>query len=136
MRPVSEQLTNAYRQQEAYYTRIRELVREQMRVMEAGQDPGKVLGLCRQIEELMERIATIERALEPAKRHWEATAGGTDEGLDRVLRSIEEAIEEIARNQQRVQERLLAYVDSQKQKTEGARTTIRLGRARSAYRAG
>ncbi len=136
MNNLPAQLKQAYLRQRQYYERIRNLVREQMGVMESAPDPGVVLDLCRRIEELMADIESIERAIEPAKRCWQKSGPRRDEELDAVLAGIEEAISEIAENQQAVQQRLLDYVQSQRQKADGARESIRSSRARSLYKAG
>ena len=67
MSETSKQLTHAYRQQAERYNRIRELVRRQMEVMDNSPDPGSVLEMCRQVEDLMAEITVIESAIPRTK---------------------------------------------------------------------
>lgn len=136
MKPVSEQLTQAYRNERDYYRKVDELVREQMRIMERQPDPGAVLELCRQVEDLMAEIATIEEAIEPAKKCWAENQESEDEELDRLLGAIERMIEEISENQERVGRRLMAFVKQQQEGADDARRSIDASRARSLYKAG
>lgn len=136
MSDVSQQLTHAYRQQVEHYNRIRDLVLRQAQVMENNPDPGAVLTICRQVEDLMSDIAVIERAIEPAKDLWANQPADPDGELDGVLRSIEEMIQEIASAQELVQQKLLEYVRQEKQRSDAARASMMAGRARTLYRAG
>ena len=136
MSETSRQLTHAYRQQAERYNRIRELVRRQMEVMDNSPDPGSVLEMCRQVEDLMGEIAVIEAAIEPAKRCWTERPVDPDGGLDAVLKSIEDVIQEIARTQAQVQQKLLEYVGQERQRSEAARASMAASRARTLYMAG
>jgi hypothetical protein len=136
MTDLYRQLTHAYRQQVEQYNRIRELVRRQEQVMDNNPDPGAVLMICRQVEDLMAEIAVIERAIEPAKRLWSEQPLDPGGELDGVLKSIEEMIQEIARTQEQVQQKLLAYVRQEKQRSDAARASMMAGRARALYKAG
>lgn len=136
MSNISKQLTHAYRQQAERYSRIRELARRQMQVMETSPDPGAVLGMCRQVEELMAEITVIEGAIEPAKRCWTERPTDPDGELDAVLKSIEDVIQEIARTQAQVQQKLLDFVQQEKQSSEAVRASMSANRARTLYKAG
>jgi len=136
VKTIAEQLTNAYRNQHGCYRRIRLLVEEQERIMQTRPDPSTIIELCRKVEELMEQIAVIERAIEPAKRAWEEDRSDPDGALDQVLGAIEEEIAQIARTQQQVQQQLLDYVQAQQRRTEAARVSINASRAEQLYKAG
>ena len=136
MSNLSKQLTHAYRQQAERYSRIRELARRQMQVMETSPDPGAVLEMCRQVEELMAEITVIEGAIEPAKRCWTEQPTDPDGELDAVLKSIEDVIQEIAGAQAQVQQKLLDFVQQEKQRSEAVRASMSANRARTLYKAG
>ena len=136
MSETSRQLTHAYRQQAERYNRIRELVRRQIEVMDNDPDPGSVLEMCRQVEDLMDEISVIETAIEPAKRCWTERPVDPDGELDAVLKSIEDVIQEIARTQALVQQKLLDYVQQEKQRSVEARASMMANRARTLYKAG
>ena len=136
MSDVSRQLTHAYRQQAERYGQIRELVRRQQQVMDEAPDPGAVLALCRQVEDLMAEIAVIERAIEPAKRFWAEHPEDPDGELDAVLKSVEDMIQEIGRTQEQVQQGLLDFVQQERARSEAARASMMASRARTLYKAG
>ncbi len=136
MSDVSRQLTHAYHQQVEHYNRIRDLVLRQAQVMESNPDPGAVLTICREVEDLMGEIAVIERAIEPAKDLWSAEPTDPDGELDVALKSIEEMIQEIASTQELVQQKLLEYVRQEKERSDAARASMVASRARTLYRAG
>jgi hypothetical protein len=136
MNPLPVQLTHAYRQEQRHYERIRDLVQEQASAMGSDPQPGSVLRLSREIEELMAQIAAIEQAIEPAKKCWQESAEKDAPELDAVLAAIEKTIAEIADSQQQVQDALLRYVQKHQQQTDSARASIRTSRARSLYKAG
>jgi hypothetical protein len=136
MNPLAEQLAHAYREQQRIYEEIKDLVGQQIRAMEEQRDARAVLALCQRVEQRMADIAVIEDAIEPAKRKWEQAADGPTDGLDAVLAFVEAAIDEIVRGQERVQQKLVEYMQQHKQRAQGARTSIDMNRARTLYRAG
>ena len=136
MNDLSRQLTHAYRQQAEHYKRIKELVLRQAQVMEDEPDPGAVLLICRQVEDLMGQVAVIEDAIEPAKRLWSEQPSDPDGELDGVLKIIEGMIQDIARTQGQVQQKLLEFVKQEKQRSDAARASMAAGRARTLYKAG
>jgi hypothetical protein len=136
MSELSRQLAHAYRQQAEQYEQIRALVLRQKQVMDSSPDPGCVLTICRQVEDLMAEIAVIEDAIEPAKRLWAEQPLDPGGELDGVLKSIEDAIQEIAHTQEQVQQKLLEYARQEKQRSDAARASMMARRARTLYRAG
>jgi len=136
MSDISRQLTHAYRQQVEHYNRIRQLVLRQSQVMDNNPDPGAVLTICREVEDLMSDIAVIERAIEPAKSLWSEQPTDPDGELDVALKSIEDVIQEIASTQELVQQKLLEYVRQEKERSDAARASMVASRARTLYRAG
>ncbi len=136
MSDISRQLTHAYRQQVEHYNRIRQLVLRQSQVMDNNPDPGAVLTICREVEDLMSDIAVIERAIEPAKSLWSEQPTDPDGELDVALKSIEDMIQEIASTQELVQQKLLEYVRQEKERSDAARASMVASRARTLYRAG
>lgn len=136
MNELSEQLAHAYRQEEGLYRRVLDLVREQEAVMASSPDPSAVLALCRQVEALMEQIAAIEEATAPARERWESRRAEPRGELGEVLAAIEALIQQVATAQEQVQQRLLAYMQQQREATDRAQANIRAGRARRLYRAG
>ena len=133
---LSRQLAHAYRQEQALYGAILDLVRRQDRVMQGEGEPGAVIELCGEVERLMVDVAEIEQAMEPAKREWEKSKEDPGGELRSVLAAVEEQIGEIAQVQTRVQEQLLVCLQRQNESTEQARATVNAGRARRLYRAG
>ena len=136
MNPLDEQLARAYREQQRIYEEIKDLVNEQIRIMEERQDPRAVLGLCRDVEQRMNEISVIEEAIKPAKRRWEESGARVTGELESALSFVQAAIDEIVVGQARVQEHLLQCVQQHRDSTENARRSVRLSRARSLYRAG
>lgn len=134
MTPLAAQLAHAYRREERLYARIRDLVKEQARLMETQPDPGAVFDLCSRVETLMAEITTMEEALESAKTEWGKARHDPDGELNAVLTSVEVLIEEIARTQERVQRGLVDYMRQQKERTDGARRSIKVSRASRLYR--
>jgi len=133
MMSVSQQLAEAYRKEQEVYFQISDLVKQQREVMEIAPDPGAVLQLCNQVEDLMKEISVIEEAIEPAKRRWQETRHSLDVELDSVLAGIQALIEETARTQIEVQEKVLAYMRRQEERTGGARKMVKVNRARAIY---
>jgi len=139
MMSVSQQLAEAYRKEQEVYFQISDLVKQQREVMEIAPDPGAVLQLCNQVEDLMKEISVIEEAIEPAKRRWQETRHeglalrAHDVELDSVLAGIQALIEETARTQIEVQEKVLAYMRRQEERTGGARKMVKVNRARAIY---
>ncbi|MCK4282671.1 MAG: hypothetical protein KAX44_00015 [Candidatus Brocadiae bacterium] len=136
MNALAAQLTHAYRREEALYGQVMDLVDEQRRIMETEPDPSEVLLLCQQVEALMVQIEEIEAALQPARQQWQRNREDADGQLDAVLASVESVIAKIAELQRCVQQKLLAYMEGQKERTEGARAAINARKARRLYRAG
>ena len=136
MNSLCEQLTQAYRQEQALYEQVLHLVEEQAGALAAGPAPGAVLASCRRVEQLMEQIAKIEEAIAPAKAKWGQTRDDPDGALNAVLGAIEQMIQQIAHAQERVQRRLLECVRAQKERNDGARTALNASRAHKLYRAG
>ena len=136
MSEISKQLTHAYQQQAERYHQIRELVQRQKQIMDDSPAPGCVLDMCRQVEELMAEITVIERAIEPAKRIWTERPVDPDGELDAVLKSIEDVIQEIARTQAQVQQKLMEFVQQERDRSDAARASMMANRARTLYKAG
>jgi hypothetical protein len=136
MNSLIEQLTAAYRREEDLYRRVRELVRRQATALESGAGPPEVLAGCRQVEELMAEIENIEHTIRPAKEKWRRGGREPAGELDEILATIEGLIQEVAESQEAVQEGLLAYIRSQKEREDGARREMNAHRARRLYRAG
>jgi chromosome segregation ATPase len=131
-----KQLACAYRREEGLYRQVLELVRDQGRIMETAPDPGSILELCGAVDRLMDQITTIEDAIRPVKERWERARDDPDGELSSVLATIEGTIEQITRQQENVQNRLLDYMQRQKERTDGARASVKASRARRLYRAG
>ena len=133
MNNLSQPLAEAYRQEQDVYFRISDLVKQQRQVMEVAPDPTVVLQLCNQVENLMKEITIIEDAIEPAKRAWQETRRGLDAELDSVLATIQMLIQETARIQAKVQEKVLAYMRRKEERAGGARAKVKVNRARTIY---
>ena len=136
MNSICAQLVSAYRRERDLYVRVLGLVDEQCRVVESAADPGAVVGLCRQVEELMAEIAAVEKAVEPVKALWERGREDPDGRLGAVLAEVAELIEQVARTQERVQVGLCRFVQRQEERNESARRALSAGRADKLYRAG
>jgi len=136
MTPLHQQLVATYRAEHRIYARIKDLVAEQVRIMEDCPEPRVVLRLCARVEDAMAQIAALEEAIEPAKRQWQADRADPEGDLDQVLGVIEADIERISDAQRSVQDALLGYMQAHRTRTEGARSSIRTSRARRRYRTG
>lgn len=136
MNSLCEQLTEAYRQEQALYEQVLRLVEEQVGILSAGPAPGAVLASCRRVEQFMAQIAAIEEAVAPAKDRWEKTRDDPDGMLSAVLTAIERTIQAIARAQEHVQRALLECMRVQKERNESARSALNASRAHKLYRAG
>ncbi len=136
MKELHEQLAHSYHRELELYGEVLELVRRQDALMAASPDPGAVLALCREVEALMGQIAAIEESTAPARQRWGQRRHDPRGELGDVLARIEELIQEVGRVQEAVQQRLLAYMQSQKEATDRAQASIKAGRARRLYRAG
>ncbi|MGD2174163.1 MAG: hypothetical protein PVJ27_02080 [Candidatus Brocadiaceae bacterium] len=136
MKPLIDQLAHAYSREEELYEQVLDLVNEQHRAMDADEGPAAVLDLCRRVEGVMAEIEQIERAIEPAKRAWEETRQDPDGKLDAILGSVEQCIDRITRRQQSVQEKLLKYLQANRESTDEARASINARKADKLYRAG
>ncbi len=136
MNTLAEQLIAAYRQEQELYERVLQLVERQDQIMSEEPSPRRVLELCQEVEGLMSRIEAIEHNMGPAKSEWEKTRDDPDGTLDALLAAIEQTIESIGEQQQRVQRRLVAYVERERRTTDEARAAIRSNRAGRLYRAG
>ena len=132
MNSLNQQLVHAYRQEEKLYLRVRDLIEELSRVMKSSPDPRTILRLCGGVERLMGEIAIIEGAIEPAKRLWTETKQ-VDAELDGVLAGIQATIEQTAGTQQKVQRKLLDYMQRHKATANSARAQVSAGRARALY---
>ena len=136
MNSLAAQLACAYRQEEVLYGQVMALVDEQRKVMDTRPNPSEVLILCQKVEALMAQIEGIEQALQPAKQRWQESKEDADGQLDAALAAVESAIGKTAELQRDVQQKLRAYMESQRERTEGARAAINTGKARRLYRAG
>ena len=136
MNRLIDQLTAAYGRQEQLYRRVSELVRQQAAAMEAGAGPSEVLATCRTVEDLMAEIENIEETVRPAKEEWCRKGRHRAEELEEILASIEALIQQVTEDQEGIQQSLLAYLRSRKEREEGARQEMSAQRARRLYRAG
>jgi outer membrane murein-binding lipoprotein Lpp len=136
MNSLSEQLVHAYRRQKDLYLQVLELAREQCRVMTDDQAVSVVMQLSARVEELLDEIATIEEAIEPAKDLWQRERQDPQGELDALLHEIQAAIEQTSSHQEELRLALIAYMRQREQKAQETRADIQASKARLAYRAG
>ena len=136
MSSLADQLVHAYRRERDLYLQVLELAREQCRIMGDGQAVGAVMQLSARVEKLLDEIATIEEAIEPAKDRWQREKQDPQGELDALLREIQAAIEQTSNHQEELRLALTAYMRQREQKAQETRANIRASKARRAYRAG
>ena len=133
MSSLCEQLLRAYRQEEQLYLRIMELVNRQHTMITVEGNPRGVLGLCCEVEKLLDEIAVIEEAIAPAKTLWEGGERDAAAGeLDAVLATVQAVIEQTALAQQHVRMRLLEYGKTTRSAPQGVPTGALAGLAQLA----
>ena len=133
---LSEQLVHAYRRERDLYLQVLDVAREQCRIMGDTQAVSAVMELSARIEELLDEIATIEEAIEPAKDLWQREKKDPHGELDALLREIQAAIEHTSSHQEELRLALTAYMRQREQKARETRADIQASKARLAYRAG